>query len=127
MRNSIVRDIPWSIKHPRQPTSVIPFIYRALAQGRIQDFHLGGGGANSLSAGVKGPLKGRGNSRVVLMLSRAIGALFLSNLKEKKKTVLKKQSRSNFRGAPVAPPPPPWIRHCWRKWWAMQEKEYLDD
>ena len=47
-------------------------------QGRIQDFHLGGGGAKdymrkrilwaqtpkSLSAGVQGPLKGPGSSRV---------------------------------------------------------------
>ena len=60
----------------------------ALLQGRIQDFHGGGGGAkdyvpartlhitseepNSLSAGVQGPLKGPGSSRVVLLLSRAI-------------------------------------------------------
>ena len=54
--------------------------------GRIQDFHLGGGGCkrlcarmditsaepNSLSAGVQGLLKGPGSSGVVLMLSRAI-------------------------------------------------------
>ena len=64
-------------------------------QGRIQDFHLGGGGGrkrfcarthitsaepNSLSAGVQGPLKGPGSSWVVLMLSRAIWAFFLSIL-----------------------------------------------
>ena len=75
-------------------------------QGRIQDFHLGGGGGgkrlcarrhitsaeqNSLSAGVQGPLKGPGSSRVVLMLSRVIWALFLSILIKKnwiKKTQL---------------------------------------
>ena len=63
-------------------------------QGRIQDFHLGGGGGkrlcarmhitsaepNSLSAGVQGPLKDPGSSRVVLMFSRAIWALFFSIL-----------------------------------------------
>ena len=52
-------------------------------QGLIQDLHLRGGGRkmlcasthitsaepNSLSAGVQGPLKGPGSSRVVLMLS----------------------------------------------------------
>ena len=60
--------------------------------GRIQDFHLGGrkrscarthitsAEPNSLSAGVQGPLKGPGSSRVVLMLSRAIWTLFLSIL-----------------------------------------------
>ena len=67
-------------------------------QGRIQDFHLGGGGRkrvcarsnitsaepNSLSAGVQGSLKGPGSSRGVLMLSRAIWALFLSILIKKK-------------------------------------------
>ena len=62
-------------------------------------------GPNSLSAGVQvqGPLKGPGSSRVVLMLSRAIWALFLSKM-------ILKNSWSNFRGgrAPVAPP---WIRH----------------
>ena len=53
-------------------------------QGRIQDFHLGGSKRlcarthitsaepNSLSAGVQGPLKSPGSSRVILMLSRAI-------------------------------------------------------
>ena len=62
-------------------------------QGWIQDFHWGGGGGgkrwcacmhitsvepNSLSARVQGPQKGPGSFRVVLMLSRAIWALFLS-------------------------------------------------
>ena len=55
-----------------------------LHQGRIQDFYLGGGRKrlcasthitsaepNSLSAGVQGPLKAPGSSRVVLLLSRA--------------------------------------------------------
>ena len=61
---------------------------------------------NSLSAGFQGPLKGPGSSRVVLMLSRAIWALFLSILM---KNLIKKQSWSNFRGGgPVAPP---YIRH----------------
>ena len=68
----------------------------------IQDFHLGGGGGGakgyvstrtlrarnhtSLSAGVKGPLKGQGNSRVVLIvcsditLSRNLSLIFLSIL-----------------------------------------------
>ena len=53
-------------------------------QGRIQDFHLGGckrlcarthitsAKPNALSAGVQGPLKRPGSSRVVLMLSCAI-------------------------------------------------------
>ena len=83
-------------------------------QGRIQDFHLGRWSAkcarthitstepNSLSAGVQGPLKGPGRSRVVLMLSRAIWALFWSILILK--IGFKKHSWSNFRGrAPVAP------------------------
>ena len=77
-------------------------------QGRIQDFHLGGGGgakgyvpARTLRARHKtqfrqgsrgpGPLKGPGSSRVVLMLSRVIWALFLSILK-RKKIGLKKHS-----------------------------------
>ena len=72
---------------PSGPTSL-------QSQGRIQDFFFGGGGdakdyvpartlytsaePNSLSAGVQGAgeLKGPGSSRVVLMLSRAIWALF---------------------------------------------------
>ena len=86
-------------------------------QWRIQDFHLGRGGGrkrfcasthimsaepNSLSAGVQGPLKGPGSSMVILMLSRAIWALFLSILI---KNWIKKHSWSNFKGrAPVAPP-----------------------
>ena len=54
-------------------------------QGQIHEFHLGEGRErlcasthitraepNSLSAGVQGPLKGPGSSRVGLMLSRAI-------------------------------------------------------
>ena len=63
-------------------------------QGRIQDFHFRGGGAqrlcastditsaepNSLLAGVQGPIKGPGSSGVVLMVSRAILALFLNIL-----------------------------------------------
>ena len=64
-------------------------------QGRIQDFHLGGrkmlcasmhitsAEPNSLSAGVQGPLKGLGSSRVVLMSYHAIWALFLSILIKK--------------------------------------------
>ena len=63
-------------------------------QGRIQQFHGGGGGGrkrlcarthftssepNSLSAGVRGPLKGPRSSRVVLLLSRAIWVLFNKN------------------------------------------------
>ena len=74
-------------------------------QGRVQDFYGGGGGVrkrlcariythitsakpNSLSAGVQGPLKGPGSSRVVLMVSRAFWASFLSILINKKKWIL---------------------------------------
>ena len=57
--------------------------YIILHQGRIQDFHGGrkrlcdhthitSAEPKSLSAGVQGPLKGPGSSRVVLMASRAI-------------------------------------------------------
>ena len=96
-------------------------------QGRIQDFHLGGrkrllcarthitsAKPNSLSAGVQGPLKGPGSSRVVLMLSRAIWALFLSILI--KMLGKKKHSWSNFRGGggtPVVPPLDPPLEVGW--------------
>ena len=72
----------------------------SFSQGRIQDFIWGGGAkdyvpARTLQArnrtinfpgrgpGRQGPLKGLGSSRVVLMLSRAISALFLSILRKK--------------------------------------------
>ena len=45
--------------------------------------HITSAEAISLSAGVQGPLKGPGSSRVVLMLSRAIWALLLSILIKK--------------------------------------------
>ena len=48
-------------------------------QGRIKDFHLGGGGGVAQKVMCQhahherqGPLKGPGSSRVVLMVSRAI-------------------------------------------------------
>ena len=101
-------------------------------QGRIQDFQWGGGGGggggkrwcasthimsaepNSLSAGVQGSHKAPGSSRVILMLSRAIWALFLSILIKKlgEKTYY---SWFNFRGGGAhacCAPPPPWICHC---------------
>ena len=86
----------------------------------MQDFHLEGpkrlcasmhitsAEPNSLSAGVQGPLKGPGSSTVVLMLSRAIWALFLSILIFKNGI---KNSWFNFRGR-LLRPPPPWIHHC---------------
>ena len=58
--------------------------------------HITNAEPNSLSVGVQGPLKGPGSSRVILMLSRAIWALFLSILIIKKND--KKHSWSNFRG-----------------------------
>ena len=66
---------------------------------------------NSLSAGVQGPLKGPGSSGVVLMVSRAIWALFLSILIN----IWLKNIADPILGrgggvAPVAsgsPPPPP--------------------
>ena len=88
-----------------------PFIYtecqkKLIAQGRIQDFHLGGGGKRLCA-----------HSRVVIMLSHAIWALFKSILI--KKNWIKKCSWSNFflggggGHAPVVRPPPPlWIHHC---------------
>ena len=74
---------------------------------------------NSLSAGEQGPLKGPGSSRVVLMLSRAIWALFFKHSDFKK----------NWGGGGIVDPilrgvAPPWIRHCiiwnlkWSKFWS---------
>ena len=76
--------------------------------------HITSAEPNSLLAGVQGPLKGPGSSRVVLMLSSAIWALHLSILIEDL-DLKKKHSWSNFRGARACCaccPPPPWIRHC---------------
>ena len=89
-------------------------------QGRIQDFHLGGrkrlcasthitnAEPNSLLAGVQGPLKGPGSSRVVLMVSRAIRALFLSILilKIGENTHIVDPILGRARAC-CAPPPPP--------------------
>ena len=68
-------------------------IFEYLNQGRIQDFHLGGGGGrkrcalthitssepNSHSAGIKGPR----SSRVVLMLSCYLSLIFKHSYKKK--------------------------------------------
>ena len=58
-----------------------------MSSGADPGFSWGGGAqkitsaeSNSLSAGVQGLIKGPGSSRVVVMLSRAIWALFLSIL-----------------------------------------------
>ena len=116
--------------HPPPPHSLIHYCQpwgrnKCLSRGGSRIFILiffffGGGGGrkrlcarthitsaepNSLSEGVQGPLKGPGSSRVVIMLSRAIWALFLSILI---KLGLIKYSWSKFRGARAccAPPPP---------------------
>ena len=115
------------------------FLFQSVYQGRIQDFHLKGRGAqkdifqhehykrgNELTfGGVQGPLKGPGSSGVILMLSRVIWALLF---KHSDKRIGKKHthSLSNFKGAPVAPPPldPPlfitisdihFLHNKWRK------------
>ena len=101
---------------------------RTMIQGRIQDFHLRGGGGggkkvmcqhthitsaepNSLSAGVQGPLKGPGSSAgVVLMLSSCYlhaWALFLSILMKNwiKENIVDPILRGPARL--LLPPPPP--------------------
>ena len=67
--------------------------------------HITSAEPSSLSAGVQGPLKGPGSSRVVLMLSRAIWALFLSILMNNwiKKNIVDPILAGHM---PVAPPPP---------------------
>ena len=55
------------------------------AKGYCARTHITSAEPNSLSAGVQGPLKGPGSPGVVLMLFRAIWALFLSILEKKKK------------------------------------------
>ena len=84
--------------------------------GADPGFSFRGGGRtsaepNSLSAGVQGPLKVLGSSGVVLMLFRAIWALFLSILI--KKLDWKKHIVDPSLGGAYCPPPP-WIRHCWK-------------
>ena len=98
---------------------------RAMLQGRIQDFHgaWGGGGAqkiitsaepNSLSAGAQYPHKVPGSARVVLMLSRAIWALFLSILI--KKIGLQNIVDPILGGGGGRLLQPPWIRHWCYVW-----------
>ena len=64
---------------------------------------------NSLSPGVQGPLKGPLSSRVVLMLSCAIWALFLSILINNMN--LKNIVDPIKGGGGCAPVAPPWIHH----------------
>ena len=72
---------------------------------------------------VQGPLKGPGSSRVVLMLFRAIWALFLSILI--RKIGFLKHSWSNFRGARLLRPPPPRIHHqLQQEWFTMQDTRF---
>ena len=81
-------------------------------QGRIQDFQLGGAQKimcpHAHYERKTEPTFGMGpgplSSRVVLMCSRAIWALFLSIL-------INKFDTKNI-GDPIVAPPPPWIRHC---------------
>ena len=77
------------------------------AQHMCLHAHIMSAEPNSLSSGVQGPLKGPRSCRVVLMLSRALWALFLSFLI---KFWIKKESLSNFfflGGACLLQPPPP--------------------
>ena len=74
--------------------------------------HITSAEPNSLLAGVQGPLKGPGSSRVVLMLSCAIWALFLSILKKKNwmKNIVDPSLGGGGGGGRLLRPP--WIRHC---------------